>query len=148
MPVELPVGFPATQDEALVAAAFVGCPEETAVKAWNKAMSRGGRDSKDIPIRNWRAHLATEWAYERQRIAERPPVTPSKPEQPTGTPTKQAVMDYAKEKWGDDQRHMNWGVSFYSHWNNPKRNWMRNGYVIDWKIEFSTQVSKWRGTAQ
>lgn len=69
--VEPPSGFPATETEALAAAGVVGCPPEVATKAWNKALSRGGRDAKDIPIRNWRAHLAVEWSYEQSRVAER-----------------------------------------------------------------------------
>jgi hypothetical protein len=50
---------------------FVGCPAEFAVKTWNLAESRGGRDSKDVPIRSFRHHLATAWAYEQERNAKK-----------------------------------------------------------------------------
>jgi hypothetical protein len=69
-PVELPPGFPADQFSASAHAGFVGCPEEFAVEVWNLAVSRGGRDAKDVPIRNWRSHLATKWSYKRNADAE------------------------------------------------------------------------------
>lgn len=69
-PVELPKGFPATVDDAIAHAAFVGCDLIFATDVWNKAMGRGGRDSKEVPIRSWRHHLATEWSYERARRAK------------------------------------------------------------------------------
>jgi hypothetical protein len=69
-PVVLPQGFPATADEAKVAAMFVGCSDDVAEKVWNKAMSRRGRDAKDNAIRSWRHYLAAEWAYERDRQAQ------------------------------------------------------------------------------
>lgn len=68
--VELPPSFPKTEAEARGHAAFVGCPDEFATKMWNKACSRGGRDAKDVPLRNFRAYLAIEWAYERERQAK------------------------------------------------------------------------------
>jgi hypothetical protein len=63
-------GFPTTEEEAVTAAAGVGCPEQFATNSWIKAMSRGGRDAKDIPIRSWHHYLATEWSYERNRQSE------------------------------------------------------------------------------
>ncbi len=69
-PVELPHGFPRTVEEARIAAAFVGCPDDFADKVWNKAMSRGGRDARESQIRQWRFHLATEWSYETERNAK------------------------------------------------------------------------------
>ena len=140
--VELPHGFPNTLDEARIAAEFVGCPTDVADKAWNKAMSRGGRDAKDIPIRNWRAHLAAEWAYEQARRAESGQRV--KAPRLAGVPKLSDVAAYAKMKWDDDPRHANWAVSFYSFWADQKRNWQRHGKVIDWQVELSAQVSKWR----
>lgn len=69
--VELPAKFPKTEVEAKAAASFVGCTDEFAVETWNKAMSRHGRDAKDIPIRSWRHYLATEAKYQRNREAEK-----------------------------------------------------------------------------
>lgn len=71
LPTELPANFPASPDEAQVAAAIVGCPEEFARETWNKAMSRLGRDAKDVPIRSWRHYLAAEWKFEQNRKAEK-----------------------------------------------------------------------------
>ncbi|MFM7101912.1 MAG: hypothetical protein ACKO3N_12160, partial [Verrucomicrobiota bacterium] len=93
LPTELPSGFPRTEAEAKAAGAWVGCPEEVALKAWLKSAARGGRDAKDVPIRNWRAYLAMEATYERSRTAEArgrngsqgqtpPPPPPRKPKPP------------------------------------------------------------------
>ncbi len=71
-PVELPTGFPATVDEAKMAALFAGVPEDFAGLTWNKAMSRGGMDAKGQPIRSWRHYLATEWQFQQNRAATHP----------------------------------------------------------------------------
>lgn len=71
-PVELPTGFPATVDEAKMAALFAGVPEDFAGLTWNKAMSRAGRDAKGQPIRSWRHYLATEWQFQQNRAATHP----------------------------------------------------------------------------
>jgi hypothetical protein len=71
--VELPSGFPANPIEAAVHAQFVGCPAPFAQKTWHAASARGGRDSKDVPIRSWRHHLATCWTYEQERLAAKEP---------------------------------------------------------------------------
>jgi hypothetical protein len=67
IPTELPHGFPPSVDDAIVHAAFVGCDTLFATATWNKAMGRGGRDSREVVIRSWRHHLATEWSYEQAR---------------------------------------------------------------------------------
>jgi hypothetical protein len=62
-PTDLAGGFPATEDAAVAHAATVGCSEEFAALEWNLAAGRGGRDSKDVPIRSWRNHLVARHAY-------------------------------------------------------------------------------------
>lgn len=64
-------GFPATEAEALKAMPM-GCqlPQDFVVKTWTQAMARGGRDSKDVPIRDFARHAATCWTYEQDRIAK------------------------------------------------------------------------------
>lgn len=99
LPVELPPGFPRTINEAKAHAAFVGCSEDFVEKCWNKAVGRGGRDSKDIQIRNWRAHLATEWKYERERL-QKPHGTRQSGSRPginrsTGTANEGKANDYS-----------------------------------------------------
>ncbi len=79
--VELPSGFPASPDDAKLAAAFVGCPEEFAITTWNKAMSRGGMDAKGQPIRSWSHYLATEFRFEQNRQSAR-----RRPQRPTSAP--------------------------------------------------------------
>lgn len=68
--VELPANFPKDECQACQWAASVGCPDDFICLTWNKAASRGGRDSKDIPIRSWPRYVAVEWKYEKQRMAE------------------------------------------------------------------------------
>ena len=68
--VELPSGFPATEDEALVASDFVGCTAEFAATEWRLAVSRGGRDSRDVTIRSWRHYLSARRDYAANRAAE------------------------------------------------------------------------------
>lgn len=63
---------------------------------------------------------------------------------PEWSPNLSAVTEYSKEKWGDDNRHIGWAVSFHTFWSDQKRNWQRAGTAIDWKIELGKQVSKWR----
>ncbi|HWN96169.1 MAG TPA: DUF1376 domain-containing protein [Methylomirabilota bacterium] len=69
-PVEPLSSFPKTEAEAKHAAAWAGCPEEFACSTWSKAMSRGGRDAKDVLIRSWQHYLRTEWSYEQNRNAK------------------------------------------------------------------------------
>jgi len=68
-PVEPLPSFPKSHTEAVENAPFhLQEVEAEFVKAtWNKAMSRGGRDGRDIPIRNWGSFVATEWKYEQER---------------------------------------------------------------------------------
>lgn len=64
--VELPIGFPKSREEAGLCSAFIGCPVEFAYKVWEKAMSRNGRDSKNVPIGQWRFFLSSAWTVERE----------------------------------------------------------------------------------
>lgn len=64
---DLPAGFPTSEKEATEAGGIL--PKEFVLKIWNKAMGRGGRDSHDIPIRNFKAYLATENCYANDRLA-------------------------------------------------------------------------------
>lgn len=68
--VVLPRGFPVTEEAAKNFIGTIGCPVEFAIATWQKAMSRGGRDAKDVPIRSFGHYLAREWSYELNRISE------------------------------------------------------------------------------
>lgn len=50
------------------------------------------------------------------------------------------VKQYAKEKYGDQQSHVNWAVSFHQYMMGPKRTWS----LDDWKIKFGESVNKWK----
>ena len=66
-PVEPLPNFPKTEEEVVVHAAFVGCPPEFACSTWNLAKGRGGRDSQDVPVREFRSFLAAQWVYQQAR---------------------------------------------------------------------------------
>lgn len=105
--VELPPRFPKTLKEALEVAQLAGCPPDVAEKAWKKANSRGGRDAKDVPIRNFRAYLGSEAMYARSRETEKRP----RYEQPAGSVPLRAVhwvkgddgLWYEEEFVGDEK---------------------------------------------
>lgn len=66
----LPPGFPGTVDDAILKSGSVGCPVVFVTDVWNKAMSRGGRDAKDVEIRSWSHYVSREWSYEQSRKEE------------------------------------------------------------------------------
>lgn len=68
--VELPSGFPQTEDEAANHADFAGCARDFAITQWRLAAGRGGRDAKDVPIRSWRHYLSGMRAFAVNREAE------------------------------------------------------------------------------
>lgn len=43
------------------------CTPDFAAVTWQKAMSRGGRDSKDVEIRDFAYYLAAQWEYHKAR---------------------------------------------------------------------------------
>lgn len=65
-----PETFPPNEVEAVSWASTTGCTPEFIKRVWHKANGRGGRDSRDIPIRNWCSHVMTELAYEKNRVEE------------------------------------------------------------------------------
>lgn len=70
--VELPRGFPPTLDDALrlTAIACGHVPKEFIMGTHDKALSRGGRDDKDVPIRDFGAYVRSCWKYEQERKAK------------------------------------------------------------------------------
>lgn len=91
--VEPPPGFPRTEEAAKAACAAVGCPEVFAVNEWDRAMGRGGRDSRDVPIRSWASYLRGCWTASQSRASEavvrgthrnghRPPMDRTPPDAP------------------------------------------------------------------
>jgi hypothetical protein len=68
--VELPPHFPKTVVEAAATCGALAVPASFVETTWHKAASRGGHDAKDVPIRSWQSYVASEWAFERNRIAQ------------------------------------------------------------------------------
>lgn len=70
-PVELPKGFPKTEDDAIAACMTCGLPDSFVRTTWNLAMGRGGRDSKGLAIRDWPRHAKAMFDCQVNRQAER-----------------------------------------------------------------------------
>lgn len=66
--VELPDRFPGSLVEAVAQTMTIGCPVDFVKKTWDLAMSRGGLDSKQVPIRRWANHVSVCWGYEKERL--------------------------------------------------------------------------------
>jgi uncharacterized protein YdaU (DUF1376 family) len=88
---------------------------------------------------NWK-HKLVAWATNDRA---NPKKGAAQTEKPNG-PKLAEVTAYAKDKWSDDPRHLNWAISFHRYWSDPKRNWKRADKTIDWQIEFSKQAAGWR----
>jgi len=140
-----PVGEIPTEAEAVEMTAAAGIPPDFARLVYQDWSSRSGKDGAGNVV-PWLPYVTKRWAREqvewkagthRGRKAQGPGATVG--------PAFLEVAAYAREKWGDDPRRANWAVSFYQHWNDSRRQWKRNGVLIDWKIELTAQVAKWRG---
>lgn len=86
--VELPPNFPRTEQDAVMRGMGLCIPSEFISLVYQKAVSRGGRDARDVLIRNFAGYLRVEWKYEQQRAAKDAP----KPADPNG------VGDFWKDK--------------------------------------------------
>ena len=65
-----------------------------------------------------------------------------KPKQISNGPKFTEVKKYIADKGINDDR--GWCSSFFNYWSDPKRNWQRDGKNIDWQIELSKNLAKWR----
>jgi hypothetical protein len=96
--IELPPRFPATAQDAIRTSQSVGCSEEFAIRTWNQAMSRCGRDARDIAIRSWPHHLAAAWKYEQNRKAENASHIRNSTDRSSGTYNANTSTDGIKRK--------------------------------------------------
>ena len=69
--IELPAGFPATEQEAIERGMTAGADSETCRTAWNLAVGRGGVDSKGMPILSWAHYVKAASNMNGNRNAER-----------------------------------------------------------------------------
>lgn len=65
---ERPPRYPLTVDSAVQQCSLCSVPREFVMHCYDKAESRGGCDSKEIPIADFPAHVRTEWRYEQNRV--------------------------------------------------------------------------------
>jgi uncharacterized protein YdaU (DUF1376 family) len=122
-------------------AALDGIPESVAKDFFDHYSSKNLWLNKYHRLINARGSLAV-WNNNQRKLNAGKPAPPNA--KPTGAPTRGDVLKYANEKWGEDPRHVNWAVSFHTYWGDAKRNWQRNGKLIDWQIELGNQVAKFR----
>jgi hypothetical protein len=78
-------------EEQAVAGVMEPIPPDFIRKCWDKAMGRGGCDSRDVPIRSWRHHVKTEWNYH-QSAQNRPGTNGGKADRPLYASELSAVI--------------------------------------------------------
>lgn len=61
-------GFPDSVDDALKQCCLDAIPKEFVMTCFDKALSRGGKDARQVPIENFPAYCRTEHKYERERL--------------------------------------------------------------------------------
>lgn len=88
-------------------------------------------------------HSTTFYGPRRERFADDPKTWGgAASKQVSAGPKFTDVKKYITDKGITDDR--GWGSSFFNYWNDPKRNWQRDGKSIDWQIELSKNLAKWR----
>ena len=134
-------------EEAIAQADGAGIPPDFVRFVFADWSSRAGKDAAGNVVA-WLPYVTKRWARElvewragTHRGRKSSAVASVRPE---GVPARAEVHAYVREKWGDDPRHANWAVSFHAHWGDPKRNWQRNGRLIDWKVELTAQIARLR----
>lgn len=126
-----------TWDEVRNLAAMRGVLESSAKRFFDYHQDNNLWINKTGRLINWESKLVNWQVEDRQRGF-------SSPSPKSLGPKSSDVQSYFQEKWGDDQRCSGWAASFLGYWSDQKRDWKRNGVPIDWKVEASRQVSKWR----
>lgn len=143
-----PVGEVPTEAQAVEMTVNAAIPPDFVRLVYLDWFSRNGRDGAGNVVA-WLPYVTKRWAREQVewKAGTHRGRKAKSPGQAMGPPFLE-VAAYAREKWANDPRRANWAVSFHRHWSDPKREWKRNGVVIDWKIELTAQVAKWREQEQ
>lgn len=140
--VELP-----TEAEAITQATIAGILPEFAAYVFRDWSSRGRKDGAGVLVA-WLPYVTRRWAREQVewRAGTHRGAKNGKPSftRPSHAPSQQQVIDYARQKWGEEKDCDNWAVSFHRYWSDPKRNWTRARRPIDWQTELTAQVARWR----
>lgn len=61
-------------------------------------------------------------------------------------PSMKDVMEYVKEKYGNESQFADWALGFFGYW--TKRQWKQGQSVIDWKIKLGEHISQARQAAE
>lgn len=137
-----------TEQEALDQTATAGIPADFARYVFQDWSSRQGKDAAGNVVA-WPHYVTKRWA--REQVEWKAGTHRGKKAAPSAArvgPTLAEVRALLVEKHGKTPEVENWAVSFYGHWNDPKRNWSRKSHPIDWKVELSQQVAKWKTAKQ
>ncbi len=86
--VELPPYYPQTEQEAVNSCMAAGVPDEFIRTTWNLGAGRGGRDGKDVPIRQFTRHVKAAWSFAQDRNERNG-------HKPNGHPIPQTDEDWA-----------------------------------------------------
>ncbi len=88
-------------------------------------------------------HSATFFSPRRERFNDSPATWGGASAKPISVgPKFTDVKKYIADKGIVDDR--GWGSSFFNYWSDPKRNWARDSKPIEWEIELSKNLAKWR----
>ena len=79
--------FPKSEADAIARLPiFLQEQRDWVIKTFHKAIGRGGRDARDVPIRKWESYAQTEWKYEQERRARTRPLSSATPGKPAELP--------------------------------------------------------------
>lgn len=95
-PVELPDGFPTSEDAAVACCMSAGLPEEFVRATWNLAAGRGGLDSRGQVIQNFARHCKAMFSYKQSSDAERAALN-RKPKQSEGNIVKTLIEEFIND---------------------------------------------------
>lgn len=69
--ITLPPGFPKSEQDAIARCMAIGVTDDFARDTYHKALSRGGKDAREVPIHVWPSYVKTEWKYQQNRTEEK-----------------------------------------------------------------------------
>lgn len=133
-----------TVEEAIAQTMTAGIPEDFSRHVYEDWSSRAGKDAGGVLVR-FLPYVTKRWAREQVEWRSGQHKGKKASGKPSGArlgPSLKEVQTYASDKWGEDDRHHTWAVSFHRFWND--KGWKRQGKLIDWQSELTKQVAGWR----
>ena len=121
-----------TMSEVVLHGAKTALPTEQCMAFYDYYEANGWKVGRN-PMKQWTPAMAN---WKRTWLANNPRF------QATSEISYRDVKNECREKYGDQMEWMTWASQFFNFW--ARKKWMRNGAVIDWKVELSAQVARWR----